>query len=58
MMGYGCIFEAPLDIQSVLSKRELKVPPLYSSLKARGDEGGLSGGHPQKTRKSLRRKTL
>jgi hypothetical protein len=42
MIGYGCIFEVPLDIQSVLSKRALKVTPLYSSLKVRGDEGGVS----------------
>jgi hypothetical protein len=32
MIGYGFIFEVPLDIQSVLSKRTLKgtapIPPL------------------------------
>ena len=33
--------EVLLDIQSVLSKLALKVTPLYSPLKVRGDEGGL-----------------
>jgi very-short-patch-repair endonuclease len=33
--------EVLLDIESVLSKLALKVTPLYSPLKLRGDEGGL-----------------
>ena len=33
--------EVLLDIESVLSKLALKVPPPYSPLKIRGDEGGL-----------------
>jgi len=32
--------EVLLNIQSVLSKLELEVTPLYSPLKLRGDEGG------------------
>jgi len=33
--------EVLLDIQGVLSKLALKVTPLYSPLRLRGDEGGL-----------------